>query len=179
MTYKENIKAILECCFTGFKEEIIDSACNRILEQEPCEDEYIKIPKKALKYRTAGMIAYNAEWLKNHFDIERAVICGAQQPSDDAISRQAVLDMMQMRMSGKELYKAVYDLPPVNPQPKMGRWIYGEDNLGTGRDGWYCNQCGHFEFWNYSSDMKSAKLNLPNPCPDCGAKMVETQGWEK
>lgn len=35
MTDKENIKAILECYFTGFKEEIIDSACNRILEQEP------------------------------------------------------------------------------------------------------------------------------------------------
>lgn len=35
MTYKENIRAILECHFTGFKEDIIDSACNRILEQEP------------------------------------------------------------------------------------------------------------------------------------------------
>lgn len=35
MTYKENITAILECYFTGFKEEIIDSACNRILEQQP------------------------------------------------------------------------------------------------------------------------------------------------
>ena len=35
MTYKDNIKAILECYFTGFKEEIIDSACDRILEQEP------------------------------------------------------------------------------------------------------------------------------------------------
>ena len=35
MTYKENITAILECYFTGFKKEIIDSACNRILEQEP------------------------------------------------------------------------------------------------------------------------------------------------
>lgn len=34
MTYKENITAILECCFAGFKEEIIDSACNRILELE-------------------------------------------------------------------------------------------------------------------------------------------------
>lgn len=36
MTYKENITAILECCFAGFNEEIIDSACNRILgiEQE-------------------------------------------------------------------------------------------------------------------------------------------------
>lgn len=35
MTYKENIKAILECCFAGFKEEIIEAACNRILEIEP------------------------------------------------------------------------------------------------------------------------------------------------
>ena len=38
MTYKDNIMAILECYFTGFKKEIIDSACNRILEQEPNGD---------------------------------------------------------------------------------------------------------------------------------------------
>lgn len=48
----------------------------KALEQEPCDDEYIEVPKKALKYRTAGMVAYNVDWLKNHFDIERAVICG-------------------------------------------------------------------------------------------------------
>lgn len=34
MTYKENIKAILELYFTGYKEEIIDSACDRIVDQE-------------------------------------------------------------------------------------------------------------------------------------------------
>ena len=56
----------------------IDFHCKPLVEQEPCEDEYIKVPKNALKYRTAGMVAYNAEWLKNHFDIERAVICGAK-----------------------------------------------------------------------------------------------------
>lgn len=33
MTYKENIRAILECNFNGFKDEIIDAACDRILEQ--------------------------------------------------------------------------------------------------------------------------------------------------
>ena len=43
MTYKENITAILECYFMGFRKEIIDSACNRILEQEPCKvSEYDK-----------------------------------------------------------------------------------------------------------------------------------------
>lgn len=34
MTHRENIRAILECYFAGYKEEIIESACNRILEQE-------------------------------------------------------------------------------------------------------------------------------------------------
>ena len=40
MTYKENIKAILECFFQGFKEEIIDGACDRILEQQPKPGRY-------------------------------------------------------------------------------------------------------------------------------------------
>ena len=39
-----------------------------------------------------------------------------QEPCDDVISRQTVLDMMQLKMSDKELYKAVYDLPSVTPQ---------------------------------------------------------------
>lgn len=34
MSHKTNIRAILECHFAGFKDEIIDSACERILEQE-------------------------------------------------------------------------------------------------------------------------------------------------
>ncbi len=39
MTYKDNVKAILECFFSGFKEEIIDSACDRILELKNPLDE--------------------------------------------------------------------------------------------------------------------------------------------
>ena len=51
-----------------------------------------------------------------------------QEPREDAISRQAVLDMMQMRMGGKELYKAVYGLPSVTPQPG------------------HCKECKYFEY---------------------------------
>ena len=58
-------------------------------------------------------------------DVDMAKVADAikaleQEPCEDAISRQAVLDMMQMRISGKELYKAVYELPPVNPQESEG-----------------------------------------------------------
>ena len=35
MTTEQNIKAILECFFSGYKDEIIDAAANRILEIEP------------------------------------------------------------------------------------------------------------------------------------------------
>lgn len=32
MTYKENVRAILECHFSGFKEELIEEAADRINE---------------------------------------------------------------------------------------------------------------------------------------------------
>ncbi len=40
MTYKENVTAILECNFAGFKQEIIDTAvdCIMALSVEPCRD---------------------------------------------------------------------------------------------------------------------------------------------
>lgn len=44
MTYREKITAILECSFAGFKEEIINSACNCILEQKPKTGHWIISP---------------------------------------------------------------------------------------------------------------------------------------
>lgn len=180
----EEIKEAVEV-IKAYRQMLTDSVSNQIdddikafdvaveaMERESWEDEYIKyikVPKKALKYRTAGMVAYNAEWLKNHFDIERAVICGAQQPCCDCISRQEVLDMMQMRMGSKELYKAVYDLPPVTPQPKTGHWIYENYN-------WRCSECNETpKTMGYvgTADFMTEHFKF---CNHCGAKMVEKQG---
>ena len=76
-----------------------------------------------MKYRTAGMIAYNAEWLKNHFDIERVVICGAQEPCDDAISREAVLDYLKANVDDfpdyHEAIEKVLQLPPIGMRDEM------------------------------------------------------------
>ena len=100
---------------------------------------------------------------------------------NDLISRQAVIDLLkQMRKDGdmvpwegKDVFARIRELPSAQPERKRGRWIYGEDNPGTGRDGWFCSECEHFEMWDYSADMKSAELNLPNYCPNCGADMRE------
>ncbi len=40
------------------------------------------------------------------------------EQSEDCVSRQVVLDLMQLKMGGNELYKAVYELPPVIPTHK-------------------------------------------------------------
>lgn len=42
MSYEENVRAILECNFSGFKDEIIDRAVKMIIELEPKQ---IVIPK--------------------------------------------------------------------------------------------------------------------------------------
>jgi hypothetical protein len=145
----------------------ISGGTNKVVEQEPCEDEYIKVPKKALKYRTAGMVAYNAEWLKNHFDIERAIICGAQEPCEDAISRQSAIDVIESWLKCSDYNEAerhimramqsvLYDLPPVTPAEKVGHWKPYDGS-------WYeCSECGA---------IREAVGFFENYCPNCGAKM--------
>ena len=149
----------------------------KALEQEPCEDEYIKVPKKALKYRTAGMVAYNAEWLKNHFDIERAVICGAQQPCEDAIRRSEAIKAIDERedVNGKVDAESVRTdialMPPVTPQPKTGHWIDVNKGKWNTIPAYKCSACG------VNADLRDWSGKSPF-CPWCGAKMVETQESE-
>ena len=192
MTREENIRAVLECVFSQSREDLIDIAVNGImtLKDEPCDDEYIKVPKKALKYRTAGMVAYNAEWLKNHFDIERVVICGEQEPCEtstdepmtmvyptifceDAISREAVKDLFcRICMENNLCYRSketcedlrLFDeLPSVTPSRHKGHWI----DIGSGEE---CSVCHEIQ---YGYD------NHRFYCGNCGAKMVEPQESEE
>lgn len=139
------------------------------LEQEPSEDRYIKVPKKALKYRTAGMVAYNAEWLKNHFDMERAVICGEQQPCEDCISRKRVVEWLE-NATDDSIEHAIDSnlefIPPVIPQPKIGHWIERR-NRATGHIESVCSECGAEEGYPYN-----------DYCGNCGAKMFEPQESE-
>lgn len=100
--------------------------------------------------------------------IDMAIKALEQQSCDDCISRQAVLDMMQMKMGGKELYKAVYDLPSVTPQLKTGHWEWVQYDGNCGN--WHCSECRHIARYSLNKDDRGG-VPWFNYCPVCGAKM--------
>lgn len=84
----------------------------------------------------------------------------APQPCGDCISREKALQITRAwfdrEATPSDLKNEIEQLPPVTPQPKMGRWIEHFDESGK----WYeCDQC-HTD-WGGSF----------NYCPNCGAKM--------
>lgn len=88
-----------------------------------------------------------------------------QEPCDDAISRQAVMDCFkkwQSYMATRlfDFEKELKSLPSVTPQQKVWRWIeHVEPDEAEPFVLWICEHCGTIE------RIKNAY------CPYCGAKM--------
>jgi hypothetical protein len=100
--------------------------------------------------------------------LQMAIEALGQEPCEDAISRQTVLDYLFRPYSNEELYSNIdianfiKELPPVTPQ--TGHWIPShvpESILDE------CSECGF-----------SCGAFTFNYCPNCGAKMVEPQESE-
>ena len=91
---------------------------------------------------------------------------------DDAISRQAAIDAIT-KTSGirGDTLKALYDLPPVTPQQKMGHWIKTPKAVMGEGYMWYCDKCEHKVYQDSSKHYPSEKY-----CPNCGQpKMQEVE----
>ena len=132
---------------SGYDSAVVDAVvmATKALEQEPCEDEYIKVPKNALKYRTKGMVAYNAEWLKNHFDIERAVICGVQEPK----TGHWIPVSEKLPEDGQEILFST----------KTGRVHSGKYHDDNSANQWY----SHHDKCNAWNNVVTAWMPLPKP----------------
>ena len=95
-----------------------------------------------------------------------------QQTCEDAVSREAVLDIFADNVDATRPYSTAWekirDLPSVNPQQRVGHWIQTQE-----KDDaepfilWECSCC-HKEF-------RGVVHKVSNYCPNCGAKMVEPQ----
>lgn len=105
-----------------------------------------------------------------------------QEPCEDAISRQALLDEIN-RIGIKAFetyndYSRLFDfvdtLPPVTPQPKTGNWEWVQYDSNPNIGNWHCSECNRI--------VCGAIKNAANPifyaynyCPNCGARMVESE----
>ncbi|MBR3243785.1 MAG: zinc ribbon domain-containing protein [Parasporobacterium sp.] len=112
-------------------------------------------------------------FLVNYMDILEKQI---QEPCGNAISRQAVLDIVDSYSESQsnvedvtqDIISDIMALPSVNPQPKIGHWKrISMDRYTTHAQYWYkCDKCGEHNLGN------------TDYCPSCGAKMVEPQESE-
>lgn len=105
-------------------------------------------------------------------DIEQAIESLEQEPCEDAISRQALIEKAtswNKHFTDSERCVSLTDIqnaPPVNPEPKTGHWI-NPTTMQCMKEQvfYYCSVCG-----KYADANKF--------CPNCGAKMVELQESE-
>ncbi len=105
------------------------------------------------------------------YALEMAIIALEQEPCEDCISRQAVLDTLMKCEepcedrqdfyldSTTEFEEKIKELPPVNPKQKIGHWI--KSSIGGAK---ICSIC------QAHMGLSSFKF-----CPNCGAKM-ESEG---
>ena len=99
-----------------------------------------------------------AEWLKELKQLKE------QEPCDDCISRQEVLDLFAQKCDAvrpyHEVWQGVKELPPVTPQPKIGKLI--KYNV-HGHNAHKCSKCNEDLGYPYVGRF----------CKNCGAKMEE------
>ena len=115
--------------------------------------------------------------------------CGAcdVKPCEDCISRTKLLErideerkhLLDLKMDGAEhilvhhARRIIEDMPSVKPQRPKGKWIV---NSCVRRNDVYhytvhCDKCG--KIWDYTTDKKDS---IPSDyCPNCGAKMAESE----
>ncbi len=94
------------------------------------------------------------------------VIKALEQQSEDAISSQAVLDLVNSDWKYEGLETDVASLPPVTPRPKMGHWIYYNFN-------WWCSECNETpKTMGYVGTADFMKEHFKF-CNHCGARMID------
>ena len=114
------------------------------------------------------------ECCKEHCEAcEMAISALEQQPCEDAISREAAINIASLHcLTIDETVKALEQLPSVTQKPKTGHWI---EKDGFDGDVYYdCSECG--ESW--TTIEGTPWDNEWKYCPNCGCRMVEPRESE-
>ena len=91
---------------------------------------------------------------------------------NDLISRQVAIEALYQWMKKpsnneewQELLGVIKDVPPTQPEHKMGKWLYSNKGFVT-----YCSSCGQSDWRYYIPSPEEATDWMPI-CPKCGADM--------
>ena len=89
-----------------------------------------------------------------------------QEPCDDCVSRDAVLEALYDHEYKKDIRKDIEALPSVTPAEKVGYWTKDVNDARELFDTvrYYCSACGD---WQGHGHCKY--------CPNCGARMESEQ----
>ena len=123
-----------------------------------------------------------------HYVLDQAIKALAQEPYEDAISRDELLKAIDTwdkfgcdadtklvpyqdhyipYIHYDDVVKCIKGMPPVNPQAKTGHWIRFKEF----ENGYYhikCSECG--QYWSIDGHAKIFRY-----CFNCGAKMAESE----
>lgn len=163
--------------------EAVDIAIKAIRTIPSENEKIIRISKGTLKARTGKYVIYDVEWLKTHFNTTEAKIYG--QPSEDCISREAVLDSLRSWFvegfnedrwwNSTHVLDAINKAPSATPQPKTepqqktGHWEWVQYESKPNFGNWHCSECRCI----LRGAINGNPIRLPKYCPECGAKMQE------
>ena len=156
-------QAALGCCRNEWEEEV-----EIRLKSLPPVTPQLKYEDIAKAFQLGVAFGFGEKYdeMDKVMEEVKKIITPDQQPCEDAISRQAVLDEA-FEVDTKEYGRidvvgvdAIVALPPVTSQLKTGHWIVYDH--GCGVKYYQCSICKGFD-----GDVKGKY------CKWCGAKMVE------
>lgn len=143
--------------------------------------------KKYWDYFNCKELEYGKVWDGHTEEDVTRLLSLEQQSSEDCISRQAVIDIINFedkwlfdanghnantKIAFSGLESRVKALPSVTPKPKKGKWI----NRHYINDGGYrirmviCSECGEEYGFDYHTGISMDNYKY---CPNCGADMKE------
>ena len=117
----------------------------------------------------------------NDYDeVEEIVKALEQEPCEDAISREHALTEFKRLYFDNDTVIRCAELvlrgePSVYPKPKTGHWIkYGIPRCEEQH--YQCTNCDYYINFGKWGELYTKEFKY---CPNCGAKMVESQECEK
>lgn len=114
---------------------------------------------------------YNANSL---MALEMAIRALEQEPCEDAISRAEAIRIASGYCHWANIPDELAKLPSVTPKQKMGRWEWVQYDYIPKIGNWHCSECRCIVVMCVSKEEEGG-IPLYNFCPNCGAKMAESE----